>query len=951
MQPAMFRGLGQAPDGTASVALAVSADGTVVAGYSGAPGAARAVRWLDGRMTVLDSQAPGLFAVVSGLSADGSVAAGSIQGPGDMEGAYWLQGQERRLSAAGGQPGAGEALGVSADGHVIVGRVGRGSKAQAALWHDGVMQLLPAGSAAGAAFATSADGSVIAGSLEVGSETRAVLWTGGQLTKLDTLPGGGRYSVAYAVSAVGAVAAGQCDSMFGLEACVWVDGRVVGLGGLTDHHEFLSSARGVSADGQVVVGSALGRDDASRAFLWTAADGMQALQEVLARELSADLRGWVLTDALAVSADGRTVVGAGRNPRGETEAWMARRPAGAPPAAAAVEPVSETPQAIPRWHIRYVRTVEVLHPAGVAFDLRGGLHVCEPWNDAIRVFASRADPVSMVVQPPSAWRLPHDVAFDAGGFTYVADSANHRVSVLDATGAAVLQWGQRGAGAGEFNRPQGIAVGGGRVFVADTGNDRIQVFDRHGRHLAGWGSFGHDAGQLNQPVDLAVTAAGHVFVADTENHRVAVYDERGTWLRTWGQRGTAPGLFNQPTGVDCQGGAVYVADRGNRRVQVFSEAGELLACWPRASIRPHEGEGRLSAPQRLGIAPSGGEIAICEEQEDRCQVFELVAGDNAGRLAAAPDAPTASPTFDGQLDVHGALLAIPDAHSGAVVLYRQGDLQPQPITRIGGFGRQPGRCGRPAGVALDVPRARALVSDAGNCALLVFDLGAAAADVSAYTPNLCRFIRSLDGRGLSAGAAAEVGATQTRPGALSCALSGETYVIDQTRAAVIVLDPDLKPRRVLGCDEPQSGALRWPTAVSVARDENRIYVTDLARRAVVVLDPAGQPPAVWGGPGSGPAEFMAPYGIASGHDGFVYVTDTGTHDVKKFTESGEWVSAWGGRGITAGRFFKPMGIAQDGAGRLYVLDQGNRRCQVFSAEGEFVAVFGEPLYCRPAQAR
>jgi DNA-binding beta-propeller fold protein YncE len=386
-------------------------------------------------------------------------------------------------------------------------------------------------------------------------------------------------------------------------------------------------------------------------------------------------------------------------------------------------------------------------------------------------------------------------------------------------------------------------------------------------------------------------------------------------------------------------------------VQVFSEAGALLACWPRASLRPHEGEGRLSAPQRLGIAPSGGEIAICEEQEDRCQVFALVAGDNTGSLGLAADTPAASPSFDGQLDVHGALLAIPDAHSGAVVLYRQGDLQPQPITRIGGFGRQPGRCGRPAGVALDVPRSRALVSDAGNCGLLVFELGAAAADQSAYAPNLCRFIRSLDGRGLSAGTAAEAAATQIRPGALTCALSGETYVIDQTRAAVIMLDPDLKPRRVLGCDEPQSGALLWPTAVSVGRDEKRIHVTDLARRAVVVLDPAGQPAAVWGGPGSGPGEFVAPCGIASGHDGFVYVTDAGTHGLKKFTESGDFVSAWGGRGITAGRFFKPMGIAQDGAGRLYVLDQGNRRCQVFSADGEFVAVFGEPLYCRPAQVR
>src|SRR5262249_29619862 len=37
-----------------------------------------------------------------------------------------------------------------------------------------------------------------------------------------------------------------------------------------------------------------------------------------------DLTGWTLNLASAISADGRTIVGLGRNPAGQLEAWVAR---------------------------------------------------------------------------------------------------------------------------------------------------------------------------------------------------------------------------------------------------------------------------------------------------------------------------------------------------------------------------------------------------------------------------------------------------------------------------------------------------------------------------------------------------------------------------------------------------------------------------------------------------
>jgi hypothetical protein len=50
---------------------------------------------------------------------------------------------------------------------------------------------------------------------------------------------------------------------------------------------------------------------------------MQNLRELLIAGGATGLTGWTLTQASAISADGRVIVGYGRNPAGNTEAWIA----------------------------------------------------------------------------------------------------------------------------------------------------------------------------------------------------------------------------------------------------------------------------------------------------------------------------------------------------------------------------------------------------------------------------------------------------------------------------------------------------------------------------------------------------------------------------------------------------------------------------------------------------
>ena len=105
----------------------------------------------------------------------------------------------------------------------------------------------------------------------------------------------------------------------------------------------------------------------------------------------------------------------------------------------------------------------------------------------------------------------------------------------------VLQWGQQGAGNGDFQGPSGVAIdpGTGNVYVTDTGNHRVQVFDGTGTFLFAWGSFGTDSSQFDRPYGIAIDR-GAVFVVDANNQRVQRFTMAGNYVLEWARRDPAP---------------------------------------------------------------------------------------------------------------------------------------------------------------------------------------------------------------------------------------------------------------------------------------------------------------------------------------------------------------------------------------------------------------------------
>jgi probable HAF family extracellular repeat protein len=281
----------------------------------------------------------------------------------------------------------GRARGVSADGGVVVGS-GAGEVGQLAYrWSatTGVTVLgdLVESNDFSIAHDVSSNGSVVVGVGNSSAGTEAFRWTEASgMIGLGDLPGGDFYSCATAVSADGKVIVGIGSSEFNAlrernntEAFTWTsETGLVGLGYLSEQDRF-SAANGISDDGKTIVGTS-GYDQGSRAFRWTEAEemvalhsasgvdqvssaidasadgsvivgwmqpqdtpvamiwdevhGMRDLRALLIEDysLAAELSGWELRTATAVSANGMVIVGDGRNPYGNEQGWLIRLDAG-----------------------------------------------------------------------------------------------------------------------------------------------------------------------------------------------------------------------------------------------------------------------------------------------------------------------------------------------------------------------------------------------------------------------------------------------------------------------------------------------------------------------------------------------------------------------------------------------------------------------------------------------
>jgi len=334
---ASFQGLGRTNRSFDSKTWGISSDGSVIVGDGRTGLGDEAFRWTEaGGMVGLGDLPDGVFQSLGrGVSSDGSVVVGLAQSASGQEAFRWTQ--------AGGMVGLGDlpggifgsfAQGVSADGLVVVGGGHSDGIQEAFRWTeaDGMVSLrdLSGSKFKSFAYGVSSDGSVVVGQRLSVSGYEAFRWTEEEgMVGLGDLPGGRFESKARAISSDGSVIVGEGYSDAGREAFRWTEEEgMVGLGDLPGG-DFDSFAFGTSSDGSVIVGESRAGAD-FKAFIWDATNGMRDLKTVLENDFGLDLGGdsmlgfpgWRLIAATDVSDDGTKIVGWGKTPNGQTEAWL-----------------------------------------------------------------------------------------------------------------------------------------------------------------------------------------------------------------------------------------------------------------------------------------------------------------------------------------------------------------------------------------------------------------------------------------------------------------------------------------------------------------------------------------------------------------------------------------------------------------------------------------------------
>ena len=132
-------------------------------------------------------------------------------------------------------------------------------------------------------------------------------------------------------------------------------------------------------------------------------------------------------------------------------------------------------------------------PHGIRVDLAGNVWTLDAHTSMVYKFTPEGKKlleisVGDVPDKTQEFCAATDIAFAKDGHVFVTDGyCNARVIEYDATGKKVRQWGQRGAGPGEFALPHSIAIGPkGQIYIADRDNGRLQWFDQRGKFLGEW---------------------------------------------------------------------------------------------------------------------------------------------------------------------------------------------------------------------------------------------------------------------------------------------------------------------------------------------------------------------------------------------------------------------------------------------------------------------------------
>jgi serine/threonine protein kinase, bacterial len=253
-------------------------------------------------------------------------------------------------------------------------------------------------------------------------------------------------------------------------------------------------------------------------------------------------------------------------------------------------------------------TSEISQPVGIAVDSAGNVYVAQNTSSLIRKINGATGATTTLAGDGTAGYVdgttgalsqfsnPQDVAVDAAGNVYVADSGNNRIRKINQTtgvvstlaGIATTASTDGATGAtSSFAEPFGLTLDGdGNLYVAEYGGRRARKVNTTTGATTTLAASLTGTEAFNYLYDLAVDGAGNIIVPDPRNNRIRKINavtEAVTTIAGTGVQGTLDGTsttaqFDFPTGAAVDAAQnIYIVEPNTQRIRKIEGPAPIVA--------------------------------------------------------------------------------------------------------------------------------------------------------------------------------------------------------------------------------------------------------------------------------------------------------------------------------------------------------------------------------------
>ena len=556
----------------------------------------------------------------------------------------------------------------------------------------------------------------------------------------------------------------------------------------------------------------------------------------------------------------------------------------------------------------------------------------------------------------ASFNSPRGLAIDAAGNLYVADLSNHRIRRITPAGVVTTLAGNGtnsstdGTGtAATFNIPIDLAVdAAGTVFVADSGGNRVRRITPTGvvTTLAGSGTAGGTDGtgtaaSFSSPRGIALGPGGIMYVADTTGNRIRAVTPAGV-VTTLAGSGTAGGTdgtgtaatFSGPTQIAVdRAGLLYVADQTGNRIRRITADGQVTTIAGTGTAGTTDGpalSATFTVSAGVTIRPTDGALII---------------GQNAALRIVAPSMPTATIATGLNYATGVARDAAGNTYVAELLSHRITRVTPTGVATVyAGSGTAGSTDGvgtnasfdRPVGLAIDATGTLYVAEAQGNRIRRVSPGGTVTTLAGSGTAG------STDGTGTAASFNTPHDVKLDAAGNLYVADAGNNRIRRVTPAGVVTTFAGTGAAG--GLDGPAAAAtFHYPSGFAVSPN-GTVYVADAWGQRIRMITPTGWVTTIAGTGASGCADGVGavatitnPIGLALDPTGNLWFADYGCHRIRMISPSGV-VSTVAGNGAPtfaegagmAASFAYPHYFALAPDGTVVVSDNGNGRLRTLS---------------------